>query len=271
MEIVPWSAILRGLAVALAAYALWLALAFGVQRAMVFPRHMARDLGAPPAAAEVVPAGRSFAWFFPAPPAPASAGEPAPAPLVVAAHGNAETIAGWLDVAAAYNARGFAVLLPEYRGYGGAPGTPSEDGIVEDFDAALAAVLARGGVDERRIVFHGRSLGGGVVLALARRRAPAAVITESTFTSVADLARGFLIPRFAVRDPFDNASALRALDRPVLLLHGRPDGIIPVSHATALAAAARRPTLVLHDRDHNDPPPPSYWPAIDRFLESVLR
>ncbi len=254
---------LRALAVVAVAYAIWLALAFFVQRPMVFLARMTRPLGTPPAGVEVLRLGERTAWFVPA------AGDGA-APLVVAAHGNAETIEGWLEVAEAYRSRGVHVLLPEYRGYGGTPGSASQDALVRDFAAFLDATLARADVDPRRVVFHGRSLGGGVVLALARERAPAAVVLESTFTSVADFARRFLVPRFAVRDRFDNVAALRDLDLPVLILHGRPDRVIPVAHAHALAAAARRPTLVLHDRDHNDPPPAEYWPAIDAFLARAL-
>ncbi len=254
---------LRALLVVAIAYAVWLALAFFLQRPMVFLARMTGPLGPPPAGVEVLRLGERVAWFVPA-------GGGGPAPLVVGAHGNAETIEGWTEIAEGYRARGVSVLLPEYRGYAGTPGTPAERGLVQDFAAFLDVALARPEVDPRRVVFHGRSLGGGVVLALARERAPAAVILDSTFTSVADFARRFLVPRFAVRDPFDNVAALRELDRPVLILHGRPDRVIPVSHAHALAAAARHPTLVLHDQDHNDPPPAEYWPAIDAFLARAL-
>lgn len=255
------------LSVALA-YVAWLVLAFLLQRSILFPRHLAGSAGPLPPGAVVLAVstaeGPVPAWFM-----PALTGERARngrSPLVVAAHGNAETIEGLAEVAEGYRERGFHVLLPEYPGYGDAAGSPSEEAIVGGFERALALALARADVDRNRLLYHGRSVGGGVMLAVSTRIAPAAVVLESSFTSVGAMVPRYVMPRFLVRDPFDNLGAIRQLDAPVLILHGTPDTVIPVDHARALAAAARRGTLVLHDRDHNDPPPEVFWPSIDDFL-----
>src|SRR5260221_6607706 len=91
-------------------------------------------------------------------------------PAVVFAHGNGEIIDQWADVLEPYRAMGIGVLLPEYRGYGRSEGTPSEAAITQDFVEFYDGVVARADVDPSRIVLHGRSLGGGVVCALARHR-----------------------------------------------------------------------------------------------------
>jgi hypothetical protein len=129
---------------------------------------------------------------------------------------------------------------------------------------AYDLAAARPDVDAERIVGYGRSLGGGAVCALSRERRLAALVLESTFTSVRSMARRFGLPRFLVRDPFDNASAVRAFEGPILLVHGERDEIVAPRHARALLAAARRAELYLSRCGHNDCPRP--WDALRRFL-----
>ncbi len=253
--------------------AAWIIAVWFVQRSIVFPRSMARAaaLPAPPADAQVLsidtPAGKVEAWYFRAGAARGA--------VALMAHGNAELIDGNVEIARQYNRLGVHALLVEYRGYGRSAGTPSEDGIVADFAAARALVAARPEVDDARWVYHGRSLGGGVVCALARRSPPAALVLQSTFTSIDAMAPWPLLPSWLVRDHFDNLGALRALDQPVLVFHGTHDTIVPVAHGRALAAAAKHARLIEVDSDHNDFPvaSPEVWAAIEGFLQDsrVLR
>jgi fermentation-respiration switch protein FrsA (DUF1100 family) len=166
-----------------------------------------------------------------------------------------------------------SVLLPEYRGYGRSTGLPSEPAIVADFEQALGEALRDPRVDPERVIYHGRSLGGGVVCALTRRRVPRALILESTFTSVADVARRLGAPRVLIYDHFESLPVVQAFVGPVLILHGARDLLIPVSHARRLAAANPRAQLVVHDDvGHGDLPParPDYWVQIERMLRAAL-
>ncbi len=208
------------------------------------------------------------AFFLPA--FATGAGERKPA--VVFAHGNGEIIDQWADELAPYRAMGIGVLLPEYRGYGRSEGTPSEAAITQDFVEFYDALVARADVDPSRIVLHGRSLGGGVVCALARHRPAAALILESTFTSVPNVARRWLVPPGILANRFDNESVLRDFPHPVLILHGRRDRVIPHSHALGLARAARQPTLVTYECDHNDMARASdgFWAEIEKYLKLTL-
>ncbi|MFW6050650.1 MAG: alpha/beta hydrolase [Myxococcota bacterium] len=211
-----------------------------------------------------IPSGRVEGWYLPAP----GASTDDPAPAVLFAHGNAELIDYWATILEAYRSMGISVLLPEYRGYGRSAGRPSERAIVEDFVRFHDQLAARPEVDASRLIFHGRSIGGGVVCGLARHRTPRALILMSTFTSVADVARRYLLPRALVSDPFDNAEVLAKLDVPVLLLHGRRDRIVPAAHGKTLASLCPRARLVLCDADHNDCPPdwPAFWEEVRGFL-----
>lgn len=199
-----------------------------------------------------------------------------PGPAVIYTHGNAEVIdplPAWL---ATYRRLGVSVLLPEYRGYGRSAGSPSEAAIRDDLLAFRARLVARPDVDPSRVVLHGVSLGGGAAGLIAREHRPAAVILQSTFTSVADVAwDAFRAPRFLIRDRFDTLDALGGTDVPALILHGRRDEVIPFAHGEHLHRALPRSVLVACDAGHNDLPPPEldYWGEIERFLRTagVLR
>ena len=208
-------------------------------------------------------------WFLPGDRVSAAK----PGPLAVFAHGNGELIDQWPRLLAPYRQLGVSVLLPEYRGYGRSTGQPSESAIVDDFDRALAGALRDPRVDTRRVVYHGRSLGGGVACSLARRRLPQALVLESTFTSVADVARGMGIPSFLVHDRFESLPVVQTFAGPVLILHGERDTLIPVSHAHRLAAANPRAKLVLYDVGHNDLPPAAsdYWQQVEATVTAAFQ
>jgi pimeloyl-ACP methyl ester carboxylesterase len=185
-------------------------------------------------------------------PQPAAA---APAPLVIYAHGNGELIDYWLTEFAELQAHGVAVLLVEYPGYGRSGGAPSEASIQRAFVAAYDWAVAQPGIDAQRVVGYGRSLGGGAVCALARERTLAALVLESTFTSVRDVAReAFRVPGFLIRNAFDNLACVGGYGAPVLVRHGERDGVIPVAHARRLAEAVPGAELEILSCDHNDCP-----------------
>lgn len=191
--------------------------------------------------------------------------------VVFFAHGNGESIDNWIEGMARYRKQGYHVALVEYRGYGRSTGNPSQVGITEDFVKAYDQVIARPDVDPKKIIFHGRSLGGGVVCSLARHRVPAAMILESTFTSVEAMADAiFPFASLLVKDSFRSKEALSELpELPLLVFHGTEDSVVPVSHAHALSAAVPGSKLVLYEAGHNDFPPnrTQYWSEIDSFLK----
>jgi hypothetical protein len=261
---------LRGLAIValgmlLLGVAGYWALLFSLQRAVLFPRPIAAG-----GAAELERAGGERIWLAPragrveAWLLPAAAGAGSRRPLVVFAHGNGELIDYWADELAPLRAWGLSLLLVEYPGYGRSAGSPSQSSITEAMTLAYDFAVSRPEVDAARVVGYGRSLGGGAVCALSRERSLAALVLESTFTSVRSMARRFGLPAFLVRDPFDNASAVRAFAGPILLVHGERDEIVDAGHARALHAAARRAELHLTGCGHNDCPRP--WSELQRFF-----
>lgn len=202
---------------------------------------------------------RVEAWLLPA----ASAGV---APLIVYTHGNGELIDFWAQAFEPMRAAGFHVLLVEYPGYGRSSGKPSERSITAALLAAYDDATQDPRVDATRIVGYGRSMGGGAIAQLAARRPLAALILESTFTSLEDMIRAYHVPRWLIVNHFDTRQVLGSFRKPVLLLHGIYDEVIPVAHAHALEAVAPGAELHLMNCGHNNCPP--HWELLLRFLGS---
>lgn len=244
-----------------------------LQRQILFPTGAIptppRGLAKPPGLVRVdleIPKGTVEGWFIPGRGVSAAA----PGPVVFFGHGNGELIDYAVMGLEPYLSRGISLALLEYRGYGRSAGTPSEEAIVGDLVRFYDRIVSRKDVDAKRVIFHGRSLGGGAVCGLARTRTPHALILESTFRSVTIMARRFLLPAFLVRDPFENEAVVATLEIPILIFHGTRDELIPFAHGEALAATAKDAKLVPFECGHNDLPPTTkpYWDEIDAYLRA---
>jgi uncharacterized protein len=199
-------------------------------------------------------------WFFPASPSPSRF-------TIVVFNGNAGNRSYRAPLAAALQARGHAVLLFDYRGYGGNPGTPTETGLQEDARAARAFVVGRADVDRERIAYFGESLGTGVAVTLAAEHAPAALVLRSPFMSMVDVGRmhyPILPVRWFLRDRYMSGERIAQIRAPLLVIAGDQDSVIPLEHSKRLyeaAAAATSPSssspspremLIIRGADHND-------------------
>lgn len=177
------------------------------------------------------------AWFFPAL-------APASGYAVLFCHGNGGNLATYTEYYDALPAAGFAVLAFDYRGFGDSGGAPTEAGIYLDVRAALAALLARVEVDPRKVVYLGKSLGSGPATDLAAERAPALLVLETPFTSIADVAR-WRFPGLPVealiQDRFDNLSKIARVRAPLLVIHGDRDAGVPLAQGRRLFERAREP------------------------------
>lgn len=243
----------------------YLAVVFFAQRGVIFQAPMGRRASVPADAESVELLGRGGrveAWFL----RPTTGGT-GPAPLLLFTHGNAELIDDFADQFAAPRAAGYSVLLVEYPGYGRSAGNPSEASIGAAVLAAYDWAKSATDVDPKRIVPYGRSLGGGAACILAANRPVAALILESSFTSVRTFGRHFMVPGFLIRDPFDNLLALRSYRGPLLVLHGTRDEVVPVDHGRQLAAAVPGAEFELLRCGHNDCP--RSWERILGFLSKT--
>ena len=162
-------------------------------------------------------------------------------------HGNGDSLAGAAEAVRGLAADGIGVLLVEYRGYGGNPGSPGEAGFYRDGEAAIRW-LASDGVVASRTILVGNSIGSGPATEMATRHPVAALILVSGFSSLPDVAGAhvrWLPVRWLVRDQFANAKKIGAVDGDVLILHGDRDNVVSLANARRLHAARPRSTLTI--------------------------
>ena len=149
---------------------------------------------------------------------------------IVHFHNNRETVEACAELASALHARGFGVLLVEYRGYGASRDLdPTEEGLYRDAEAGLDMLAARG-IGPERVVLSGISLGTGVAAEMARRGRGARLVLMTPYTSIPDLVTG-IVPgapaALLLPDHFDTLSKAGGLRIPTLVVHGDADEIVP--------------------------------------------
>lgn len=162
---------------------------------------------------------------------------------VLLCHGNAGNIGDRVLHASLLSAAGYDVLLFDYRGYGRSTGTPSERGTYRDARAALGWMLKQPGVDGKRVLYIGESLGGAVALELALAHPPAGLVLLSTFTGIRALGQIYypFIPTALVPDAYPSLRRIPRLGTPLLLIHGENDEIVPLEQGKELFDAAGEP------------------------------
>jgi fermentation-respiration switch protein FrsA (DUF1100 family) len=205
--------------------------------------------------------------------------EPRAGATILVFNGNAGHRGFRARLAAMLRERGYGVLLFDYRGYGGNPGTPTEAGLAADARAARTFLLARPEAAATHLVYFGESLGSGVAARLAAEHRPAALVLRSPFTSMADVGAWHypLLPvRWLLRDRFDTASRIAGLGCPLLVIAGDQDTIVPYAQSRRVFEAAAEPKrlVTIAGADHNDAvlaEGADVIEAIDRFLKTVAR
>ena len=190
-------------------------------------------------------------------------------------HGNSGNIGHRAAaVSAMVRGTGAAVLIIDYRGYGMSDGSPGEEGLYRDAEAAFDYLSARPDLSGAQVVAFGRSLGAAVAVELAIRRPVSALVLESPFTSVKEMGRlrsGLLPVGLVVRSRFDTIAKMPSVRSPVLVFHGTADEIVPVEMGRRVHAAApgRRHLHLLEGGMHNDPHPEPgsrYYEVLREFL-----
>ena len=184
-------------------------------------------------------------------------------------HGNAEDLGDLEPGLRALRDAGFAVFAHDYPGYGRSSGRPSEGGLYVSARVARTHLREQLRVPAARTLMYGRSLGGGPAVQMATEEVVAGLVLQSAFTSVYRVVTPGRVLPF---DLFENERKLPAVARPVLVMHGREDEVIPFSHGEALFAAAPAPKrfLWVPGAGHNDLAEvagPRYWQALREFAD----
>ena len=210
-----------------------------------------------------------FAWFIPSEKSKGT---------ILFCHGNAGNISHRLETIQIFHRMGLNILIFDYRGYGKSGGKPSEKGTYLDAEAAWKYLVEERKIKPAKIILYGRSVGGAIAAWLAKEQTiKAALIMESTFTSVKDLGAQvypFLPIRLMSRFNYSALDYLSQVNCPVLIIHSRDDEIIPISHGEKLFEIANEPKSFLEIKGtHNAGfiiSAESYEEGLDAFISNIL-
>lgn len=177
-------------------------------------------------------------------------------PTLVYFHGNSGHHGGRAPLVVPYLEAGYGVLLAGYRGYGGNPGGPDEQGLYADGRAAIAW-LVESGVPADRMVLYGESLGTGVAVQMAVEHEIAGLVLQAPFTSTVAVGQDrvpILPVGLLVTHRFDNLSKIGRVTAPILLIHGEADTVVPTRFGRQLFDAAPDPKTAhfIPAAGHND-------------------
>lgn len=213
---------------------------------------------------------RQLAWVM------RSATESDVRPWVIYLHGNDANIATRMNIL--HYERlwqlGLNVMAPEYRGFAGVEGVPSEAGLNADARGAYEYLRQHLRVDARRIVIYGWSLGSAVAVDLASNVDEAALILEGAPASLVAIGQRrypFFPIRLLIRNPFESILKIDKVRSPVLFLHSPEDVIIPIEEGRRLFDAAPQPkhwVEVAGGHVYAAEKDPGFFKAVRTFLQS---
>jgi len=232
------------LALAGLAYALLLVGVWAIQDRLMFGRRTNEIVENPSARnwsyEEVwvdVAGGRTCGWWIPVPDARGT---------VLFSHGSGHNISNYLEDVVFFRDLGLSVLLYDYGGYGLSTGEPSEARCCADARAMWDHLVTARGIPPEKIVLAGSSMGGGVTAELATQVSPAAVLFESTFTSIPDTLAHmypFIPAQWVCRIQFRNIDKVGRIRCPVLISHSRQDTVVPFAEAEQLYQQVSAPKM----------------------------
>lgn len=176
--------------------------------------------------------------------------------VIVLYHGNAGHIGHRAAKMQQFIRKGYGVYLCEYRGYGGNPGSISEDGLHKDARSALKWLDSHGYPPSQWIIY-GESLGSGPAVQMAAEFQPKILVLEAAFSSALDVARvayPWLPVDYLMKDRFDNMSKIKSVRASLMMIHGDEDTVIPPPLAQKLYDAANHPKelAMIDGGRHND-------------------
>ena len=191
--------------------------------------------------------------------------------VVLYLHGNAGSLRSWGMIATEFVGRGYAVLIPEYRGYGKSQSRLTGEKALHE-DALGAYEFLRQQYRDDQIVVYGRSLGTGIAVRLAAARTPRMLILETPYFSLRELAtRQFpLVPPFLLKYPLRTDLWIASVSSPIYLIHGTRDELIPYDSSTRLLPLIKTESelITVEGGGHNNLAAfAAYHDALDRILQ----
>jgi fermentation-respiration switch protein FrsA (DUF1100 family) len=194
-------------------------------------------------------------------------------PVILYFHGNGGALNYRVERFRQLVSAGIGLVGLEYRGYGGLGGSPSEQGLIRDAEAAYAFAIAH--YPAQQLVLWGESLGSGVAVALAAEKPVGRVVLEAPFTSalaVGERRYWYLPVRLLMKDQFHSDERIQKVTAPLLILHGMHDRVVPYAMGERLFDLANKPKHIVRflDGGHEDLDNNGALDAVARFLAGDL-
>ena len=202
---------------------------------------------------------------------------PAPRANIIYFHGNGANLSNWSPILTAVVKRSYSVVAFDYRGYGMSTGQPTERGLYRDVEAVAKHAQALR-LESVPTIYWGRSLGAAMAAYAATVQPPDGIILESGFANARAAVRDspiLVVLSFFSSYRFPTADFVNRANRPVLVVHGNRDSVIPFARGRELYDALTVPKqfVVIEGGDHNDDvprDPKAYWSAVDGFAGGLV-
>lgn len=196
---------------------------------------------------------------------------------VIFFHGNSYNLAYFIPRIRPFFEKGYAVIMPEFAGFGGLEGRPSQDNM-EQTVLATVSFLNDQGFENKDIILYGYSLGTYMAV-YGAAKAPKddpfnAVVLEAPFTSVAnvaDEASFHLFPvHFLIRDHYDSASLIHGVNTRLFVAHGTQDQTVPYHQGAELfkKAAGNKVFYSVDGANHQSLPANGFFDEVLKWLKT---
>lgn len=209
-------------------------------------------------------------WWIPA--------QDSNAPVMLYFHHNAVNIGANVSQALQFHQLGYSVFLFDYRGFGKSKGDfPTESRVYEDAEATWNYLSQKRQISPNQIVIYGHSVGGAIAIDLAAKHPEAAaLIVQSSFTSIRDMTRRFglfwILPiDLILTQEFKSLQKMKSIEMPVLIITGTKDIQIPVEMGKNLykAASGLKKLIIVEGGGHDNHLSEKHQKELQTFINSV--
>jgi pimeloyl-ACP methyl ester carboxylesterase len=176
--------------------------------------------------------------------------------LILYFHGNAGNLQRWGELTEFFVAKGYDVIVMDYRGYGKSTGIRTMDALYTD--AEIWYAFAKEHYYEKEIIVYGRSLGTAIAIYAASKHDPAKVILETPFYSLTKIAKS-RFPILPVESllyyPFPSYQYINEITCPITIYHGDNDEVIDFGYGKQLYDSIEneeKEFILVRGGGHND-------------------
>jgi len=145
------------------------------------------------------------------------------------------------------------ILIISWRGFSGNSGKPTEKNLYQDAQKSIEWLNSKG-IENKKIILYGESLGTGVAVELAQKNIFNSIILESPFTSMAKTAKiyyPYLPVNLLLKDKYDSINKIHKITKPILIMHGVKDDLVPYIMSVELFNKANEPKYSFFPKDDN--------------------